>query len=403
MNFVFVSLQQINTDRESTSTSLAKELSKNHRVLYVNPPIDRKTLLLKRKDKFIRERIDAIKRKEKALIQETENLWILNPVNIIESINWLPFTFLFRIFNRLNNKRLASEIKESLRILQFDSFIVVNDKDMFRSFYLKELLKPSLYIYLDRDYTLGFDYWKKHGKILEPELIKKADVVVCNSLDFTKNAKRYNKNSYYIGNGADLDNFNPEKVWPKPDELQMLERPLIGYVGALNSQRLDILLLEELASSLKKGTLVLIGPEDDLFKQSKLHQLPNICFIEKKHMHIVPAYVKHFDVCINPQAVNEITIGNFPLKIVEYLAMGRPVVATSTNTMQEVFSSYCYLAKTPREFTERIEKALEEDNPELSQSRMKYAGNFSWENVAGNLLHCINEISTKKRSFDRFY
>lgn len=390
MNFVFVSLQQINTDRESTSTSLAKELSKNHRVLYVNPPVDRKTLLLKRKDKFIQERIDAIRHGKKALIQETENLWILNPVKVIESINWLPFTFLFRIFNRLNNKRLASEIEESLEILRFDSFIIINDKDIFRSFYLKELLKPRLYIYLDRDYTLGFDYWKKHGTTLEPELIKKSDAVVCNSLDFTKNAKKYNKNSYYIGNGADLNNFNPEKTWDKPDELKTLESPLIGYVGALNSQRLDIRLLEEVARSLEKGTLVLIGPEDDQFKQSKLHQMPNIRFIEKKHTHIVPAYVKHFDVCINPQVINEITIGNFPLKIVEYLAMGRPIVATSTNTMQEVFASYSYLAKTPKEFSALIEKALEEDNIEIQRNRMGYAQKFSWKNVAESLLKSID-------------
>ncbi len=42
----------------------------------------------------------------------------------------------------------------------------------------------------------------------------------------------------------------------------------------------------------------------------------------------LPGYIQHFDVCINPQKLNPITIGNYPLKVDEYLAMGKPVVAT---------------------------------------------------------------------------
>ncbi|KAA8482797.1 glycosyltransferase involved in cell wall biosynthesis [Arcticibacter tournemirensis] len=395
MNFVFVSLQRIHTDRESTSTSLAKELSKQHKVLYVNPPVDRRTLLLNENDQYTLDHIAAIRNKTAGLSRTADNLWVLNPSRVIESINWIPGNLIFSLFNYLNNKRFAADIRKAIQEIGFEQFVLVNDKDMFRSFYLKELLSPEMYVYLDRDYTLGFDYWKKHGFAIEPALMRKSDAVVCNSLDFTKRAAKYNKNSFYIGNGADLEVFDPQKEWLQPEDLKDLKKPLIGYVGALNSMRIDISLIESLAEQKPEWTFAFVGAEDDNFRKSRLHALDNIIFIEKKHTSIVPAYVKYFDVCINPQLVNEITIGNFPLKIVEYLAMGRPVVATETNTMKEVFSDHTYLCKTSDEYISAITDAMEKDNDQLRNSRMAFAKTYSWEAVAKKLLWCIETARGK--------
>lgn len=393
MNFVFVSLQRINTDRESTSTSLAKELSKEHRVLYVNPPIDRRTLLSKDRDEYSQRHIHDIKEGKNDLVKVTDNLTVLSPDKVIESINWIPSTFLFSIFNRLNNRTFASCIQAAIAQLGFESFVLINDKDMFRSFYLKEMLKPSLAVYLDRDYTLGFDYWKRHGTSLEPKLMTKSDLVVCNSMDFTRRALKYNKNSFYIGNGADLEVFDDSKVLEKPQELNAYKRPLIGYVGALNSMRIDIALIAAMAIKRSDWDFVFIGGEDDTFRSSVLHEIANVSFIEKKHTNEVPAYVKHFDVCINPQLINEITIGNFPLKIIEYLAMGKPVVATETNTMKEVFSEVTYLAVDAEGYIAAIESALAEDNEEKRASRIIFAKRYSWRSVSEILLANIRKVA----------
>jgi len=396
MNFIFVSLQRINTDRESTSTSLAKELAKSHNVLYVNPPIDRKAWWLKSDDKYINQQITDIKTGKAGLQRSADKLWILTPKHIIESINWIPFTPVFSLFNRLNNNRFAKEIKAAAEQAGFEDYIIVNDKDIFRSYYLKEILKPKLYVYLDRDYTLGFEYWRKHGSSLEPKLMKKSDLIVCNSLDFTKNAKRYNQNSFYIGNGCDLSIFDPDKEWEMPGELKVIQKPVIGYVGALNSQRLDINLMARIAKHLSNYSFVFIGPEDENFKASELHQISNIFFIEKKHTQIIPGYISYFDVCINPQLINEITIGNFPLKIIEYLAMGKPVVATVTNTMTEVFSEHCYLAVTAEEFVSAIDQALENDSELYQLERIRFSKNYSWENVSNIFINAIKKVSNNE-------
>lgn len=397
MNFVFVSLQRIHTDRESTSTSLAKELAKEHKVLYVNPPVDRRTLLSANKDEYTQRHIQDIQAGKNPLSRITDNLSVLNPDKITESVNWIPSTFLFSIFNKLNNSRLSSCIRKALTELGFENFVLINDKDMFRSFYLKELLKPSLTVYLDRDYTLGFDYWKRHGTKLEPALMQKSDLVVCNSMDFTRRALQYNPNSFYIGNGADLEVFDNAKTWEKPEELTKYKRPLIGYVGALNSMRIDIALIDSMAEMKRDWDFIFIGGEDDVFKSSVLHQRENIYFIPKKHTNEVPAYVKHFDVCINPQLINEITIGNFPLKIIEYLALGKPVVATETNTMKEVFSEVTYLATDAEGYISSIERALEEDSPQRQAFRSEFAQRYSWKSVSEILLGNIMKVAADKR------
>lgn len=402
LNFIFVSLQRIFTDRESTATSIAKELAKRHNVLYVNSPIDRRAYWLGSTDKFINEHIARIRQGTKTLEKAGDNLWVLYPRKIIESINWIPFTPLFSQLNHINNARLAGEIRQAAEQIGFQEYIIVNDKDIFRSFYLKEIMKPSQYIYLDRDYIVGMGYWKRHGGKLEPDLMQKSDIILCNSLGFRKRALQFNAQSYYIGNGCDMDRFDYSIQHPVPKDLEPLtDRPVIGYVGALLEMRLDISLLEFLAESRPDWNFILIGEPDEAFKQSVLNQFANVYFLGKKDTELTPAYLQYFDVCINPQCVNEITNDNYPLKIDEYLAMGRPVVATETNVMREVFSLVSYLANDHHDFLKKIEEALANGNSEDDiQQRVAMARNHSWPAVTDRVLDIIASVEMNHRTND---
>ncbi|MEC3879892.1 glycosyltransferase [Parapedobacter sp. 10938] len=392
LNFVFVGLQRILTDRESTATSIAKELAKNHNVLYVNSPIDRRAYWFGSSDRFVNEHILRIRQKTKPLEKVENGLWVLYPEKIIESINWIPNTWTFSRLNRINNSRLSKEIGSAVAEIGFDDYIIVNDKDIFRSFYLKELLKPSQYIYLDRDYIVGMDYWKRHGSKLEPDLMRSSDVILCNSYGFRNRALAFNPASYYIGNGCDIGRFDYQKQYQIPgDLLPLVDRPVIGYVGALLEMRLDIPLLVFLAKSRPELNLVLVGSEDEAFRDSELHLLPNVHFLGKKDTELAPAYIQHFDVCINPQHINEITNDNYPLKIDEYLAMGRPVVATETNVMREIFSSVTYLAKDHVGFLEKITEALGGGGRgDAEKARVAMAKSHSWQAVAERVLAIIS-------------
>jgi len=133
---------------------------------------------------------------------------------------------------------------------------------------------------------------------------------------------------------------------------------------------------------------VLIGPIDELFQTRDLSHRRNIHFLGYKPPELLPAYTQHFDVCINPQVVNDVTRGNYPRKIDEYLAMGKPVVVTATDSM-ELFEPYVWLCKTKTDFVEKIAKILGEPAKYMSEQerarRISFALTHTWTNSVGRL------------------
>lgn len=398
MNFIFISLQRIGADRESTSTQLARELARQgHQVLYVNAPLNRKDLYFTPSDPFARKHLE--RRKQEILVEKlSPRLWVYYPRQVMDSFNWVPSTALFAQLLKFNNSRLAKDIRQAAALLEFDSYTLLNDKVIYRGLYLKELLQPAHFLYLDRDHTIIMDYWRRHGPTLEPVLMRKADAVLCNSLDFTDRARQYNPASHYIGNGFDNRLYADTLPRPVPADLADIPGPIIGYVGALLTLRLDLPLLLTLAQRHPAWSFVLIGREDECFAGSALHQLPNVYFLGHRHPNEVPGYIQAFDVCINPQLLNEITIGNFPLKILEYLALGKPVVATATNTMREVFSEHTYLATGLESYETQLAKALREDSAGKARERRAFVDQFSWQRVAGRVLDIVHGLPASQAS-----
>lgn len=398
MNFVFVTIQHFNAGRTSTAVSLAMQLSKSHRVLFVNPPLQRREFWFGSSDPVLQQGIQYRKENRGNLEKINEKMWLLNPACIMESINWIPSTPLVKRFTRINSKRLALAIKEGISKVSFEQFILVNDKDIYRSFYLKELLSPRLFIYLDRDFTRGVPYWQKHGQVMEPELMRKADAIFCNSPEYQQEAAKVNKQSYYIGNGFDSELFSGHSIASEPEDLASIPHPRIGYIGAMVTNRLDIRLIEYIANKRENWSIALIGREDAGFRKSNLHLCRNIYFLGYKDAQLIPQYLNNLDVAINPQSINPITSGNFPLKIVEYLAMGLPVVATATSTMKALFSDVVWLAGTAEEFLKQIDKALFDKNQAKRAYRIEFVRKYSWEKVTENFLNAIESTLSKVKN-----
>jgi len=391
-DIVIVGQQPWDTEIGSNCKNIAVEMSKHNRVLYVNSPLDRFTKYKRKSDPKVQRRIRVIKGEENGLLLIQENLWNLYPDRLIESINWIKYQFVFEILNKINNRSFALSIMKAIRKLGFRDVILFNDNDIFRSFYLKDFLKPAVSVYYSRDYMLAVDYWRKHGEKLEFKLIIKSDVCVANSTYLANYCAKYNPKSYYVGQGCELEMFTKAGETKKPDDLLSIPNPIIGYVGALQSLRLSIETIEHIAIFHPDWSVVLVGPEDDEFKKSTLHSISNIHFLGSKDPSQLPAYINAFDVCINPQIVSQVTIGNYPRKIDEYLAVGKPVVATDTEAMQ-IFKEHTYLASSKEDYIEMIEKALKEDCPDLQNERRLFASSHTWENSVADIYKAILENS----------
>jgi len=385
---VIVGQQPWDVSIGSNCKNLALEFSKANSVLYVNSPLDRFNLWKNKHDPKIKKRLNIVKGKESGLIKIRNNLYNLYPSSISESVSFIKNAWIFDFFNRINNKRIAKDIRHAMDELGFTDVVLFNDNDIYRSFYLKELLQPSVSIYYSRDYMLAVDYWKRHGERLEPLLIKKSDICVANSTYLQEYCQRYNPASYYVGQGCDLEIFSQPNLLVPTDISELQNKPIIGYVGALQTLRLDIATLEYIAITCPEYNIVLVGPEDDGFTSSKLHQIKNVFFLGPKPPDDLPAYIHAFDICLNPQVLNQVTIGNYPRKIDEYLAVGKPVVATGTKAM-EIFADHVYLASTKEEYVSLIQLALNENNIERIKKRKAFAATHTWENNAMEVYKSI--------------
>jgi teichuronic acid biosynthesis glycosyltransferase TuaH len=195
-----------------------------------------------------------------------------------------------------------------------------------------------------------------------------------------------------VGQGCELDMFSGFQSVFVPTDIQKIPSLKIGYVGALLGLRLDIDLLYEIASKRPDWSMILVGPEDESFEKSNLHHLPNVFFLGSKLPNELPAYINEFDICLNPQIISQVTIGNYPRKIDEYLAMGKPVIATSTPFMEAVFSEHTYLGKNSDEYIFLIEKAVTENNNEKRAERKRFAGEHTWENSVQLIYEAIKKV-----------
>lgn len=394
-DIVIISLQSWDIEIGSNCKDIAMEFAKNNRVLYVNSPLDRMTKLRKRNHPYVKRRMDAIKGETEDLVKVSDNLWTLYPRTSLESISRMPWDWLFDRLNLVNNRRFARQILSAVERLGFKDYLLFNDGNMFRGLYLKELIRPKMSVYYYRDNYMAMDFWKVQGTRIQPALMAKSDLVLVNSDYLGKEASKHNPNTFVVGQGFDNLVYNRQNTDPIPADMASIPHPIIGYTGALLSLRLDPGIIKHIAHAHPEWSIVLVGPEDEAFRNSDLHKIKNVHFPGLKEPPLIPSYIRQFDVAINPQKLNLVTWGNYPRKIDEYLGMGKPVVATRTEFMS-LFAHITYLAGSYEDYVTLIEQALRENTPEEEARREAYAMTHTWENnlagISGILEKRMNEM-----------
>jgi glycosyltransferase involved in cell wall biosynthesis len=387
-DFIITGLQPWDIPIGSNAIDIAKEIAVDNRVLYVNSPLDQMTIVRNQPTPETKHRLEVLHKQKNPLRKINENLWVLDFPFSIWSVNGLPDGFIFDFFNKLNNKKIFTYVKKIAVELGFKDPVHFIDNDIYRSFYSKEILKPALSVYYRRDNLLAIEFWKKHAIRLEPKLIGKSDLIVANSPQLAAFAWKFNPESFDVGQGVDLSAYDLSIEFEMPPELEAIPKPRIGYIGDITSLRLDADLIYELAKSKPDYSFVMIGRVDKLFESHAMNELKNVHFLGSIAKKMVPTYMSALQVCLNPQLLNELTIGNYPRKVDEYLAMGKPVIATKTDTM-ELFREHSYLCSSLADYQAAVDKALQEDNKDLAKNRIRFAKSHSWGNNVSNIFKHI--------------
>ncbi|PLK45504.1 glycosyltransferase [Emticicia sp. TH156] len=395
--YIVIAQQEWELNLGSNARNLAVEFSKNKPVMYVNPAIDIKSVYKQANTEAGKRRLKLSLGFGENTFKAADNLWVHTPATVSYSINWLRNISLYNFLNRRNGKGFFNSLKKALKQLGWNAerCVVLNDSQMFTGLYTKAYLRPLLSFYYIRDNLVEHPYFKFHGTRIEPDTIKDADAVFANSAYLAQYARQFHQLSLDIGQGCETDMYDPDQSYQEPADLKDIPKPRIGYTGFLTGKRLDIKLLEELATTRKEWQFVLIGPEEAMFQASQLHGMSNVHFLGSKKPAQLPAYIRFMDVCMNPQLVNELTIGNYPRKIDEYLAMGKPTVATDTIAMQ-MFLPHVELAVGTQAYIKAIEKALQPQTEAEKKAAIACGKSHTWEACVEKIFEVQNQLLAGK-------
>jgi glycosyltransferase involved in cell wall biosynthesis len=202
--------------------------------------------------------------------------------------------------------------------------------------------------------------------------------------------------------GVDFNKFSnisdsTEKVRKKLN--LPLDKKLIIYTGHLYSWK-GVQVLAEASKFLNQDRLVVFvgGTDKDIFDfQEKNKNFKNILVAGNKPYDQIPYYLKAADVLVLPNSAKKdiSRLYTSPMKLFEYMASKKPIVATDLPSIREILDSHnAVIAKPddPKDLAEKINKTLtnKELSDKISKEAYEAAKNYTWEKRARNIINFMN-------------
>jgi len=199
------------------------------------------------------------------------------------------------------------------------------------------------------------------------------------------------KKAFYLDHGVDFEMFSsPLQKTSELRDIADIPKPIIGFIGSIDDCNPDIDFLGKVADLLPNMSFVVIGRAQ--MDCSALTARKNIWMLGQKPYELIPEYGRRFDVTLLPLRQSRWAEAVNPLKLKEYLAMGKPIVSTPFPQLQE-YLDVVYEADTPESFAACIKRAISDDCPELVNKRRDKVKGSSWDSKAELVL---NELFGEK-------
>lgn len=370
-----------------STVQLATELARHNEVLYVEYPFTWKDALMGRLGKSKAPWRRILGREDRLRKLQLSNGAEINVLTLppMVPVNFISSDLLYDTLMLTNAQKAYGTIKSAMNALQIARPVVINAFNPFLGAFLARQFGEKALLYYCYD-EIGAAHWAgKHGPRLEARLLRQVDAVVSSSQPLFAAKKQLASRSFLVKNGVDFDLFS-QKTTSKPADR-------IGYLGSLD-ERVDYDLLESVIRKLAHRQFCFVGrvtsPEAE-----RLRGLPNVEIVGSQPPASLPAWVQRFGVCMIPFLKNELTAGIYPLKINEYFAAGKPVVATDFGDMSD-FEGLANIAHSPDEFALMLELAMLGDGDEKTPDRIAFARENAWSKRAEQFGQAIQSVVAEK-------
>ena len=231
-------------------------------------------------------------------------------------------------------------------------------------------------------------------KSTELRVAAKADAIVAANPLVNERWREFGSVSHLIPFGVDTHPYRAVEKMMMPPGIT-LRRPIAGFIGHIND-RMDLALLEEIAD--RGRSLLLVGPRKSTYEPARWDALvarPNVVWVGPQPFEALPNYLSSIDVGLVPYLDSAFNRGSFPLKTLEYLAAGKPVVATGLPAIRWLNTDLIKIAETPSEFADAVDTQLNRLSTDADLvSRRLFAAQHSWARRAANMLQVIDQIGS---------
>lgn len=374
-------------NRAHSDVRIMCRLSEKLPVLFVNS-IGMRTPLPGKATQPARRILRKLRSMLKGLRKVRSNMWVFTPI-------MLPPTKMLWL-RRINARLISIQILVILRFLGirrwFNWVTVPTASDVMR------VLPIRLTIFNRSDkYSRFPEADEQFIRSCEQYLLNNSQVILYVNKKLMEEDPAPTECKYYLGHGVDFNRFleaanSKRTVHP---ELSDLERPIVGFFGAIDDYTLDLDLLKFSVESLPKMTFVLIGlPTLDI---SDITSLPNVHYLGFKPFDEIPQLGAGFDVAIMPWLQNEWIFYCNPIKLKEYLALGLPIVTTPI-PQEDEYGDLITVARTPEEFVDAIRVSVTANAPYLRHRRQKAVEPDSWRNKADEVLQLVSTIACRHKT-----
>ena len=310
-------------------------------------------------------------------------------VAVEKGLTLAPWGQKFPLANRINSRLTGLRIRRAARGLEGRHVLWLYDPTAFE---LVGHVGEDLTVYdVVDDYVeqVGPDARRRRfAAVADAEAASRSQVVFATTSGLYERQLARNPETHLVRNGADFAHFaHANGAAP---ELHALSGPVVGFAGNLTSEKVDFDLIEAVARARPEWSVVLVGPaaEDGRAGLERASKLPNVHVLGFRPYDVLPSYVGGFAVGLIPYRTTAYTRNCSPLKVFEYLAAGKAVVASGVPELAGMEPDVA-LVDGAEAFVAAIEAALADDSPDAVARRRGLAEKNTWEGRTERLLELV--------------
>ncbi|MBI5070625.1 MAG: hypothetical protein HZB56_20545 [Deltaproteobacteria bacterium] len=248
----------------------------------------------------------------------------------------------------------------------------------------------SVYYCID-DYASLPDVDPVAVRAMDEELTRRAGMVFVASQTLLEAKRSLNPESHLSPHGVDYDHFvrAQDPALAVPGDAAGLAHPVVGFFGLIE-RWIDLGMIDWLAEQRPGWTFLLIGRL--AVPEVEAPHRPNIVYLGRRPYDTLPAYGKAFDAALIPYHLTPQVLHANPIKLREYLAMGKPIVSVSTPEIDR-FAAHVRIGRSREEMLAHLDAAVTGGlPPEARRAQTELASTMTWD---ANLRRVLERVEAR--------